>query len=416
MDCKFINENDICERYLLDRLNENEKAEYLSHLNSCDSCKSKLDSEKDLLASVRHFGKTEMKSEIAKQVAEIRSKEKDVSWDMILKVAAIFFFLVITPGLVYYYQSVEPPKIAELYDFDEIVNQQKEVEQVEAEEDIEARAAAIKKRKRETNEMTSELLKSASGAGAHPSSQSVGLTKPAKKSAQPVKDLANLAADDDIIVDKSFPAAPIPATQSTRTAKSSVHAERTKEEPLLDDVSSEMEQTTSESPQKIIPELEKFIKPKFFQTSGHEYFMQKDYEDKSHSNQRMLNPYKVITPQETNRTKKGIYRNPLKNNQIYRLDFNINNEKYLVNLVPLYELSEFYLQESYPDSFPVIKKIMYSDLKTFDFFVNEKIRNADPAEISIYFKENKLLYLNILDEAFYQIDLDSDSTKALIIH
>ena len=125
MDCKFINQNDIHERYLLDRLTESEKAEYLSHLNACESCKSKLESEKELIGSVRHFGKKEIKSEIAKQVTAIKSKKKDVSWDMILKVAAIFFFLVITPGLVYYYKSVEPPQISELYNFDEVSKQQK---------------------------------------------------------------------------------------------------------------------------------------------------------------------------------------------------------------------------------------------------------------------------------------------------
>ena len=145
MDCKFINQNDIHERYLLDRLTESEKSEYLTHLNSCESCKNKLDSEKELLSSVRHFGKSEMKSEISRQVAEIKSKKQNISWDMILKVAAIFFFLVITPGLVYYYQSVEPPQISELYDFDEVVNQQKEIEQVE--KDNEARGAAREERK-----------------------------------------------------------------------------------------------------------------------------------------------------------------------------------------------------------------------------------------------------------------------------
>jgi hypothetical protein len=105
----------------------------------------------------------------------------------------------------------------------------------------------------------------------------------------------------------------------------------------------------------------------------------------------------------------------LEANQNYRLDYNINNKKIWINLVPIYEKPEFYSQASYPDSFPVMKKIMYTDLETLDFFVNEKIRNTDPAEISIYFKENKLLYLNILDEVFYQIDLNSDSTKAVII-
>ena len=86
MDCKYINQNDIHEQYLLKRLNKDENSEYLQHIETCDSCKFKLESERQTLQSIRHFGKSEMKSEIARKVAELKTKENQISWDMILKV------------------------------------------------------------------------------------------------------------------------------------------------------------------------------------------------------------------------------------------------------------------------------------------------------------------------------------------
>lgn len=401
MDCKFISQNDFLERYLLDRLTESEKAEYLSHLTACESCKSKLESEKELIGSVRHFGKKEMKSEIAKQVTAIKSKKKDVDWDMILKVAAIFFFLVITPGLVYYYQSVEPPQISELYDFDEVGNQQKGIEIVEAKEEIETRSAAIEKRKKESEEKSSDLIKSASGAGAQPPVQSIEMAKPAKKSV-PRVETPSEAEVEDVLVFKDklpLPAAPKSSTQSARMAKSSMASEKTVEEELLDDVSGKTDQKDTESLRTSIPELEKFVNPNFFKAVDQEHNRRSDLK----SGTTFFN--------DSPKTHQGL----LKTNQVYNLLYKINDKNMAVNLIPLYNETDFYSKESYPDSFPVIKTISNnSDIK-LDWFINKGIRNIDPAEISIYYEENKYLYINILNEVFYRIDLSSDSTKAVIM-
>jgi len=174
-----------------------------------------------------------------------------------------------------------------------------------------------------------------------------------------------------------------------------------------------MEQPKPTSPSSRLPELNKFIKPHFFQALGHEYFKDKNNIDKS--SLKILNPYKTNIPQKSTRTSKGIYREPLLDNQVYRLDYKIKNENLWINLVPLYENSEFYLHESYPDSFPVLQRIKYKDIKTLDCLINEKIRKVDPAEISIYFEENNSLYLNFLNEIFYKIDIQSDSTKAVLV-
>ncbi len=384
MDCKYIKQNDIHEKYLFDRLNETDKSEYLSHLKKCAECQSKLEVEKEMIASIRHIGKNEMKSEIAKQAAAIKSKEIKISWDMILKIAAIFFFLVITPALVFYYQTIETPKISETIDFDEILGKQKEIESVE-EEKSEYKKPEITESKRKKEESISDAIKSerylesAGGAAAEPTLRSVKISK-----SSPKIDKLEKIQLDDIISGEEF---------------------------VLESV-----QPIPTAPKSNIPELEKFRKPKFFQPTDHEYFRGKDLKSKSETFPGPPKIYEIPPKQNSIRTDKGIYRKKLKMTQIYRLDYNINNEKLLVNLVPLYEKSEFYFQKSYPDSFPVIKKKMYSKINTLDFFINEKIRKVDPAEISIFFGENNLLYLNILNEIFYKIDLKSDSTKAKVIH
>lgn len=111
MDCKYINQNDVHELYLLDRLEGNKKKEYLDHIKTCKTCYAQFEQQRLLISSVRSFGKREMKDEISRQVKELKSKPPSINWDMILKIAAVFFFLVITPGLIYYYQTIEPPDL-----------------------------------------------------------------------------------------------------------------------------------------------------------------------------------------------------------------------------------------------------------------------------------------------------------------
>ena len=389
MDCKYIKQNDIHEKYLFDRLNETDKSEYLSHLKKCAECQSNLEVEKEMIASIRHIGKNEMKSEIAKQAAAIKSKEIKISWDMILKVAAIFFFLVITPALVFYYQTIETPKISETIDFDEILGKQKEIESVE-EEKSEYKKPEITESKRKKEESISDAIKSerylesAGGAAAEPTLRSVKISK-----SSPKIDKLEKIQLDDIISGEEF---------------------------VLESV-----QPIPTAPKSDIPELEKFQKPKFAQIKDHEYFRAKSVSRKTMTAPSPAHIYdKSKTEQyslsESVSAGKEIAREKLAKNEIYRLDYYINNEKIAVNLVPLYEKSEYYFQEVFPDSFPVIIKKRNTVDLTMDWFINEKIRNLNPYNISVYLSESNFFYVRILNEIFYKIDLKSDSTKAKVIH
>ena len=108
MACKYSKKNEIFENYLLNRLSQSERSDFETHLKSCQACKTKLHEEKWLLAGLREIGKQDMKEEIRNQVRLKRSEKPVSDWGMILKVAAVILFVVITPGLIYYYQSVTP--------------------------------------------------------------------------------------------------------------------------------------------------------------------------------------------------------------------------------------------------------------------------------------------------------------------
>jgi len=384
MDCKFIKQNDIHERYLLDRLSDNEKAEYLSHLKSCKACKNTLDSEKEILNSVRHFGKSEMKSEIAKQVAEIKSREKNISWDMILKVAAIFFFLVITPGLVYYYQSVEPPKISELYNFDESMNKMGEMEIVKDEKE-EKNDILVDNRESESNDNISDVLGSAGGKGAGASVQSVGMAKPVKKSAERIEIKEELAAADEKELTMEQPASP--ATVSS------------------------------------LSELDKFKKPDFVSVTGPKtnrakVLSRKKIDTKSHSYFNETKSEKMSMPKEQSVIKsdsKDYSSVGAIEDSILILNYKIDNQSIIVNMIPLTENSDFYLQPTLPDSFPVIIKTTEKVDLEMDWYVNSAFKKINSEDISLNISDKNHFFINIPDNNIYKIDINSDTTKAVLL-
>ena len=109
MACLYNKDSEIYEKYILNRLSDKEQTDFEAHLGSCKICQERLEKEKWLQANLREIGKREMKSEIRKQVELIRTQKNMTDWGMIMRVAAIILFVVITPGIIYYYQYLAPP-------------------------------------------------------------------------------------------------------------------------------------------------------------------------------------------------------------------------------------------------------------------------------------------------------------------
>lgn len=108
MDCQYILRNEIHEKYLLGRLSEAEKAAYLTHVRECESCRRELENQRLLIEGIREAGRREMKREIRRQVEKMRRERRQETRRVLLRIAAVLLFLVLAPGLVYYYQYFAP--------------------------------------------------------------------------------------------------------------------------------------------------------------------------------------------------------------------------------------------------------------------------------------------------------------------
>ena len=119
MDCKYILQNEIHEKYLRGLLEDSEKTEYEKHLQECPSCQKEQQNQRILISGIRQIGRQEMKDEIRFQVKQSEMEKTKTDWTTFLKIAAVIFLIIITPSLFYYFQVIAPqhnaiyPEIAE---------------------------------------------------------------------------------------------------------------------------------------------------------------------------------------------------------------------------------------------------------------------------------------------------------------
>jgi len=201
-------------------------------------------------------------------------------------------------------------------------------------------------------------------------------------------------------------------------------SEEMKEDALLLDVSSNNEQTMSETRETDISALEKYHKPFVVGVRDHELNRAKALSGKklstsSHSqmsNQIKEEQFDKEEISAADRTKSGQNSlDKLSENKIVKLDYKINDQTIIVNLIPLYDDTDYYLQEILPGSFSVIIKQNISVNLAMDWFINSAFEKVKPDKILLKISENNLIFINIQDTKFYQIDLKSDTTKAITI-
>ncbi|RQW01516.1 MAG: hypothetical protein EH225_09480 [Calditrichaeota bacterium] len=108
MNCRYKNNPEIYENFILNRLSGEEKEQFLEHVKGCAFCREELKKQQTIITAIRRSGSEEMKKEIRAQVAGARKKSSDIDWSMYLKIAAAVLFFVIAPGILYYYQHVSP--------------------------------------------------------------------------------------------------------------------------------------------------------------------------------------------------------------------------------------------------------------------------------------------------------------------
>lgn len=101
MDCTFILQNEIHEKYLLKHLDETEIVQFEQHLKACENCQKRLEAEKNLIGGIQRTGREELRSEIQSQVAVLESTKSTPNWGFITRVAAVLVFVVLTTQIIY---------------------------------------------------------------------------------------------------------------------------------------------------------------------------------------------------------------------------------------------------------------------------------------------------------------------------
>lgn len=108
MTCNEIRQQELLENYILGRLDDEQQKALEAHLKQCDSCRKKLEQERYLISGIRKRAREELKQALHEEVARQKSSPKKQDWTLYFKVAAVLFFVVLAPGILYYHYSFGP--------------------------------------------------------------------------------------------------------------------------------------------------------------------------------------------------------------------------------------------------------------------------------------------------------------------
>jgi hypothetical protein len=100
MNINKNNSNEYAEKYILNRLDADEKTAYESFLEENEQARKELEETRALINGLRTVGADAMRREIERQVQEIKSPKTD--WSLLYKAAAILFIFVLVPAILYF--------------------------------------------------------------------------------------------------------------------------------------------------------------------------------------------------------------------------------------------------------------------------------------------------------------------------
>jgi hypothetical protein len=89
----WTNDPELIERFVLRKMNPEERNELEDHLRICEVCKRTVRAEQVLLAGIRRSGREQFKSELRKKILASAAEEKTTPWMKILSVAAVVTIL-----------------------------------------------------------------------------------------------------------------------------------------------------------------------------------------------------------------------------------------------------------------------------------------------------------------------------------
>lgn len=394
MDCKYIRQNDIHEKYVMNRLSEAEKSEYEKHIEGCSSCREELNKEREIVEGIQRVGLQEMKNEIQQQVTDVKTRKQKLDWQMILKVAAVIFLIAIIPSAIYYFQTEQGEPISQLV----------KPKDSKLENESFAYDEALVKDKTETREKT-----------AQPSPKSSVLLK------EPVireQDVSENAPEEDQLTVSS-------GAVSEKGGRGYGYAGTETEDikAMTDSDSILEEESEVEQPQiKIIDQQEKdFLSQILSKGIEYQYVGTESEEEKisRFKTQEMTTAqqYDAITSKklapETNLMKKGIGSVDSKPTNISNAVYKSNEKRISINFLLADRELEINKESKLPRSFEVRIYKRDSLNWTMNWYVNNEFLEYNPYQMKIVVNKLKL-YTIILDAYIYEIDTSVDSTTAIL--
>ena len=137
MDIKYIHDNEIHEKYILNQLAEEEKQAYEAFLKSSPQAQKELQDTRRMIKGIKDSGAGAMRREIEEQVSALRNPKTD--WSIMYKAAAVLFVLVLLPAIFYYQDRfVEQPEVTDKTISTQHLQTKKEVPEETAQPELDA--------------------------------------------------------------------------------------------------------------------------------------------------------------------------------------------------------------------------------------------------------------------------------------
>jgi hypothetical protein len=395
MDCNYIRQNDIDEKYLLNQLPEAERKEYEKHIEDCTSCEDEFQRQTEIIKGIQRVGLQEMKNEIQRQVEKVKAQKKIPDWQIILKVAAVIVIIAIIPGAIYYFQTEQGKPVSQLVKpkDSKIENESLAFDDARVEDKSESREESVEPSLKSTTSLEEPVKKEKQEAGKTPQEDQLTISS-GTASGGAGRGYGYAAAD-------------------TKSIKAIIDSDL-----IIDDEESDVEQ-----PQiQVATNQEKDSLSQILSTGiAYQYVgAESEEEDVSRfKSQEMTTAqqYDAITSKklapETNLMKKGIgsldSKPPTISNAVYK-----SGEKMISINFLLTERELIINEESkLPQSFEV--QIFKRDSLnwTMNWHVNKGFLEYDPYQMKIVVNKSKL-YTIILDAYIYEIDTSVDTTTAIL--
>jgi hypothetical protein len=100
--------NENIESYLLHKLDETQEKEFTDHLHQCEECRLRVRKERELIAGIRRFGKSEMKRRIKQRMR--REQGRRFEWTQAASIAAAVILMFTAVFAIRWFTDFEQNK------------------------------------------------------------------------------------------------------------------------------------------------------------------------------------------------------------------------------------------------------------------------------------------------------------------